>query len=71
MELLVPPTYDLLWSVAVLAVLPLTVLALLRWRAVPTRHPVLWLLAILLLPVLGAVVFLAWAPRGVGGREPR
>lgn len=63
--LLLPATYDVLWSLAVLVHLPLVVLALLRWRKAEVGHPLVWLLVILLLPVLGAVVFLA-RPLGRG-----
>ncbi|MBD7917177.1 PLDc N-terminal domain-containing protein [Cellulomonas sp. Sa3CUA2] len=63
---LVPAFYDVVWSIAVLLVLPLTVVALMRWRSQdrPTRAALLWVLVILLLPGLGAAVFLAVSSRG-------
>lgn len=60
---LLPATYDLLWTLAVVCALPLLVVALLRWRTTALRRPLLWLLVMLLLPVLGPVVFLLSAPR--------
>ncbi|UZN04189.1 PLD nuclease N-terminal domain-containing protein [Cellulomonas sp. S1-8] len=58
---LMPAAYDIVWSIAVLAVLPLVVAALLRWRGqeATTRVAVAWLLVILLVPALGAAVYLA------------
>ncbi|MBO3088837.1 PLDc N-terminal domain-containing protein [Cellulomonas dongxiuzhuiae] len=62
---LMPAFYDVVWSIAVLLVLPLTVVALMRWRSHdrPTTAAVLWVLVILLLPGLGAAVYLAVSSR--------
>jgi len=68
-SLLVPATYDLAWSVAVLLVptlaVVLTIVSLVRWRRQtrPEGSAVAWLLVILLLPGLGAAVHLAVTPR--------
>lgn len=60
---MLPATYDVLWSLAVLVAFPIGVVALLRWRKADLQHPLVWLLVILLLPVLGATAFLV-RPQG-------
>lgn len=68
-----PSAYDVLWSLAVLMILPLTVMSLLRWRAQDqtVARAVVWVLVILLLPGLGAAVYLAVTPSaGRTRRDP-
>ncbi|NLF05750.1 MAG: hypothetical protein GX593_12225 [Actinomycetales bacterium] len=61
-QVLVPPSYDIAFSVVALLGLALFVLAIVRWWRLDlsgTFVGLLWFLVILLVPVLGPLVFLA------------
>lgn len=69
-DLLMPPAYDVVWSVVVLAQLVLLGMALVRWFRARTGGGggLLELLAIVLVPVLGPATYLL-AQRGAAAPD--
>ncbi|MET4097907.1 hypothetical protein ABIB37_000144 [Agrococcus sp. UYP10] len=70
---LLPTGYDVIWTVAVLALLALAAVAIVQVLREPTLSglgAVLWLLVILALPVLGAVAWFVLRPRRAAGQLP-
>lgn len=62
------PAYDIVWSVAAVLLLSLTITALVsvcrRSRRMPLTRSLMWFFVIVLLPVLGALVwFVVESPR--------
>jgi hypothetical protein len=65
-SVLLPASYDIAWSAALIAVLAVTAIALmqvLRPRLLSASARTLWLLAVLFLPILGAIAWFVNRPR--------
>ena len=62
--LMLPATYDIVWSVAALAALVLFCFALVRWTKVEFSSgslSLLWLVVIVFVPIFGAASFLGYS----------
>lgn len=60
-ELLLPASYDIVWSIIALTMLALFIVAFIKWTKVdfgPGKTGLGWLVVMVVFPIIGAIAFL-------------
>lgn len=63
-ELLLPASYDIVWSIIALTMLALFIVAFIKWAKVdfgPGKTGLGWLVMMVVFPIIGAIAFLIQA----------